>query len=560
MVRRRKPPESGARRPFAERPSANFVAGQNGSDRAPNQTRNTRLESTREREDLRGGRGLARNRRRRRRPPRRRGRLDPHTRRGRRLRRLRRALRARRAPHPRRLHRLGRHEADAPAPRRQARTGPAPTSPRTASTTSRPAAPSRSSSSTTSPRTGSRPSSSPSSSRARPESAARPAARSIGGETAELPGIYRDEEFDFAGTCVGLVEREDLIDGSKCEAGDVVVGFRSAGLHANGFTLVRSLVGDDDFDADLLLPPTRLYLDEIRALRGRVEVRALAHITGGGIPGNLVRVLPEGVRAVIDPTAWERGPRLRLARRAGRRRGGAAPRLQPRDRHVRRRLRPRRLGPHDLVIGRLERGEREVVLRVIGVLVSGIGTNLQALIDDGLPVSRRHLLEPGRARARARRARRASRTRRFALEDHADRDLRDAAMADWLEERGVELVVLAGFMWLLRRPFLERFPTDRSTRIRRSSPRSPARPRSRTRSRTAPAGPARPSTTSRRADSTPARSSFKSRSRLPTTTRWSRCARRSRPSSTPPPGGVPARSSPGRCSCAEGSRRVRIAQ
>src|SRR4051812_24576475 len=125
----------------------------------------------------------------------------------------------------------------------------------------------------------------------------------IGGETAELPGIYRDEEFDFAGTCVGLVERDDLIDGSTCEAGDVIVGFRSAGLHANGFTLVRSLIGDADFDADVLLPPTRLYLEEIRALRARADVRALAHITGGGIPGNLVRVLPEGLRAVID-----RGP------------------------------------------------------------------------------------------------------------------------------------------------------------------------------------------------------------------------------------------------------------
>ena len=129
----------------------------------------------------------------------------------------------------------------------------------------------------------------------------------IGGETAELPGIYREEEFDFAGTCVGFVEREELIDGSACEPGDLVVGFPSAGLHANGFTLVRSLIGDGDFDADLLLPPTRLYLDDIRAL-ARTEIRALAHITGGGIPGNLVRVLPDGIGAVVDPTSWERGP------------------------------------------------------------------------------------------------------------------------------------------------------------------------------------------------------------------------------------------------------------
>ncbi len=130
----------------------------------------------------------------------------------------------------------------------------------------------------------------------------------LGGETAELPGIYRDEELDFAGTCVGIVERERLIDGSRCEAGDVVLGFPSAGIHANGFTLVRALVGDGPFDADLLLPPTRLYLDEVRALRARADVRALTHVTGGGIAGNLARVLPEGLGARIDPHSWERPP------------------------------------------------------------------------------------------------------------------------------------------------------------------------------------------------------------------------------------------------------------
>ncbi|HSC92706.1 MAG TPA: phosphoribosylformylglycinamidine cyclo-ligase [Gaiellaceae bacterium] len=130
----------------------------------------------------------------------------------------------------------------------------------------------------------------------------------IGGETAELPGIYRDEELDFAGTCVGIVERERVVDGSRCTPGDLVVGFPSAGLHANGFTLVRRLVGEDDFDAELLLAPTRLYLEEIRTLRARADVRALAHVTGGGIPGNLPRVLPPHVTARIDWGAWERPP------------------------------------------------------------------------------------------------------------------------------------------------------------------------------------------------------------------------------------------------------------
>jgi phosphoribosylformylglycinamidine cyclo-ligase len=128
----------------------------------------------------------------------------------------------------------------------------------------------------------------------------------IGGETAELPGVYREEELDFAGTCVGIVEHEQLIDGSRCEAGDLVVGLPSSGLHTNGFSLVRRIVGDGDFDANLLLEPHRLYLDEVRELRGTADVRALAHVTGGGILGNLRRVLPDGVGVELDWSSWER--------------------------------------------------------------------------------------------------------------------------------------------------------------------------------------------------------------------------------------------------------------
>lgn len=128
----------------------------------------------------------------------------------------------------------------------------------------------------------------------------------VGGETAELPGIYREDELDFAGTCVGIVERERLIDGSRVESGDVVVGFPSAGVHANGFTLVRRILERDDYRGDDLLAPTRLYLRDVRALQARTDVRALAHVTGGGIEGNLERVLPDGLRAEIDWDAWER--------------------------------------------------------------------------------------------------------------------------------------------------------------------------------------------------------------------------------------------------------------
>ena len=126
----------------------------------------------------------------------------------------------------------------------------------------------------------------------------------VGGETAELPGVYREDELDFAGTCVGIVDRDDLIDGSRCVPGDVVVGFPSSGLHTNGFSLVRTL-GELD---PAFLEPHRLYLDDVRALRAQADVKALAHVTGGGILGNLSRVLPDGVRANIDWSSWERPP------------------------------------------------------------------------------------------------------------------------------------------------------------------------------------------------------------------------------------------------------------
>jgi phosphoribosylformylglycinamidine cyclo-ligase len=131
----------------------------------------------------------------------------------------------------------------------------------------------------------------------------------LGGETAELPGVYREGELDFAGTCVGIVDRESLIDGTRCVAGDAIVGLPSSGLHTNGFSLVRELVGDDELDADLLLAPHRLYVDDVRALRARTDVKALAHVTGGGILGNIVRVLPDGVEPQIDWDSWDR-PRV----------------------------------------------------------------------------------------------------------------------------------------------------------------------------------------------------------------------------------------------------------
>jgi len=128
----------------------------------------------------------------------------------------------------------------------------------------------------------------------------------VGGETAEMPDVYREEELDFAATCVGIVARDALVDGSRVRRGDVIVGFPSAGVHANGFTLVRRVLELEDYDGDDLLAPTRLYLDDVRRLRDRAH--AFANVTGGGIPGNLARVMPDGLRAEFDWDAWHRPP------------------------------------------------------------------------------------------------------------------------------------------------------------------------------------------------------------------------------------------------------------
>jgi phosphoribosylformylglycinamidine cyclo-ligase len=128
----------------------------------------------------------------------------------------------------------------------------------------------------------------------------------VGGETAELPGTYREGELDFAGTCVGIVDTGSVLDGSRVEEGDAIVGLRSSGVHANGFTLVRRVLEAEDYDGEDLLAPTRLYLDDVRRWRDRAH--AFAHVTGGGILDNLARVIPDGLEATIDWDAWERPP------------------------------------------------------------------------------------------------------------------------------------------------------------------------------------------------------------------------------------------------------------
>ncbi|MGO8686352.1 MAG: phosphoribosylformylglycinamidine cyclo-ligase [Candidatus Dormibacteria bacterium] len=139
----------------------------------------------------------------------------------------------------------------------------------------------------------------------------------IGGETAELPGLYALGDFDIAGFIVGCVERDEIIDGHRIEVGDALLGLPSSGLHTNGYSLVRHVLAEREIGwdavlpgtaapvADLLLEPHRSYLPAVRELRSRVEIRGLAHITGGGLLGNLPRILPAGTAARIDRRAWE---------------------------------------------------------------------------------------------------------------------------------------------------------------------------------------------------------------------------------------------------------------
>jgi len=149
----------------------------------------------------------------------------------------------------------------------------------------------------------------------------------VGGETAEMPGMYSGDDYDLAGFCVGLVEKDAIIDGSRTSAGDVLIGLASSGPHSNGFSLIRKLLADAGATTDtlvdgrplhdLLLTPTRIYVRSVLALLAKVPVHGIAHITGGGPSGNIPRVLPEGLEAVIDARKWRRQPVFDWLQRAG---------------------------------------------------------------------------------------------------------------------------------------------------------------------------------------------------------------------------------------------------
>lgn len=149
----------------------------------------------------------------------------------------------------------------------------------------------------------------------------------IGGETAEMPGFYGEDEYDIAGFSVGAVNRNQLIDGSKIQDGDMLIGLASTGLHSNGYSLARKIVETVDLDevfaelgetlGEALLRPTRIYVKSILPLIPGGEILGMAHITGGGLTGNIPRVLPQGLGVRIDTSTWERPPIFALLQRLG---------------------------------------------------------------------------------------------------------------------------------------------------------------------------------------------------------------------------------------------------
>jgi phosphoribosylformylglycinamidine cyclo-ligase len=131
----------------------------------------------------------------------------------------------------------------------------------------------------------------------------------IGGETAEMPGMYPEGEYDLAGFCVGVVERRRIISGKSIRPGDVLLGLASSGAHSNGYSLIRKIVERARPDAamlDALMAPTRIYVKSVLKLLASVRVKGLAHITGGGLTGNVPRILPRGTRAAIRLASWPR--------------------------------------------------------------------------------------------------------------------------------------------------------------------------------------------------------------------------------------------------------------
>ena len=149
----------------------------------------------------------------------------------------------------------------------------------------------------------------------------------VGGETAEMPGMYEGDDYDLAGFCVGVAERSEIIDGSKVQEGDALIALGSSGPHSNGYSLIRKIIEVSNADinqfvggqplADALMAPTRIYVKNLLQLRREVDIHAMSHITGGGLPENIPRVLPDGTCAAIDTSSWALPPVFEWLKDAG---------------------------------------------------------------------------------------------------------------------------------------------------------------------------------------------------------------------------------------------------
>jgi phosphoribosylformylglycinamidine cyclo-ligase len=150
----------------------------------------------------------------------------------------------------------------------------------------------------------------------------------VGGETAEMPGMYQGADYDLAGFCVGIVEKDSIIDGTKTRAGGVVLGLPSSGPHSNGFSLIRKIlqVSKAELNQDLqgaslidrLMTPTQIYVKPLLALMSKVSLHGLSHITGGGLVDNIPRVIPDGLEVVLERNAWRREPVFEWLQQQGR--------------------------------------------------------------------------------------------------------------------------------------------------------------------------------------------------------------------------------------------------
>jgi phosphoribosylformylglycinamidine cyclo-ligase len=150
----------------------------------------------------------------------------------------------------------------------------------------------------------------------------------VGGETAEMPGMYHDKDYDLAGFCVGVVEKSRIIDGKKVQAGDAVIGLASSGAHSNGYSLIRKLLQVSNANTEtrvggsalyeMLLRPTRIYVKSVLAVLREHPLHALAHITGGGLTGNIPRVLPDGLEVILQRRRWPENPLFDWLQAAGR--------------------------------------------------------------------------------------------------------------------------------------------------------------------------------------------------------------------------------------------------